>query len=165
MFFEKTIDAGEIPQGHAVTAIYELIPQGQSLPDPEGAPALMTDVVEPLGMEITAEEMVLVKVRYKEPGASEDDPSKQVSTSLGYDEAPIPFEDADTDTQFASAVAAFAEILKTSPYARPDMGEAIVEIVGANIADHQDRALLRAHMEGAFELLGFEEAGLDVTAE
>ena len=47
MFFEETIDAGEIPQGHAVTAIYELIPVGQSLPEVEGAPALMTDIVEP----------------------------------------------------------------------------------------------------------------------
>ena len=38
MFFEATIDAGEIPLGHAVTAIYEVIPVGQSLPEPEGAP-------------------------------------------------------------------------------------------------------------------------------
>jgi Ca-activated chloride channel family protein len=153
MFFEKTIDAGEIPQSHAVTALYELIPVGQSLPEVEGAPNLMTDIVEPLGMEITEEEMVLVKVRYKNPGATAEDLSKQVTASLGFGEAPAAFDDADSNLRFASALAAFAEILKTSPYARPDMADELLEILDETSGDHMDRLQLREQMVQAFELL------------
>jgi Ca-activated chloride channel homolog len=153
MFFEKTIDGGEIPQSHAVTALYELIPVGQSLPEVEGAPTLMTDIVEPLGMEITEGEMVLVKVRYKKPGASAEDLSKQVTASLGFGQAPLAFDDADSDLRFASTLAAFAEILKTSPYARPDMADDLLEILDETSGDHMDRLQLREQMVQAFELL------------
>ena len=153
MFHDVTIDAGEIPQDHAVTAIYELVPVGQSLPEVDGAPALMTDIVEPLEMEITPEEMVLVKIRYKETGATSEDPSRQVAESLAFDEAPLPFADAGADLRFASAVAAFAEILKTSPYSRPDLAEDIRAIVEETSGNHMDREQLSVQMQTAFDLL------------
>lgn len=131
MFFEDTVDAGELPAEHAVTALYELIPVGQSLPEPEGAPELLTTAVDPFDMEIAEDEMVLVKIRYKDIEDSEEDPSFQINTARLSGVEAMAFEDADPSFQFAVAVAAFAEILKESPFARKDMFGTIQNIVAA----------------------------------
>lgn len=147
MFFEASIDAGEVPLGHAVTAIYELIPVGQSLPEPEGAPALMTDVIEPLGLEILPDEKVRVKIRYKDRLAGKEDESTQMADSIEMDREAVLFEDADSDLRFASSVAAFAEILRGSPFASKENVEFIMEILADTIGDRMDRSQFLDHIE------------------
>ena len=68
-------------------------------------------------MEVDPEDWVLVKVRFKEPGASESDPAKEVALSLGADELTSTLEEGDADFRWSVAVAGVAEILKQSPYA------------------------------------------------
>ncbi len=153
MFFEASIDAGEVPLGHAVTAIYELIPVGQSLPEPEGAPALMTDVIEPLGLEILPEEKVRVKIRYKDRLAGKEDESTQMADSIEMDREAVLFEDADTDLRFASSVAAFAEILRGSPFASTENMEFIMEILADTIGERMDRSQFLDHVEQIQHLL------------
>ncbi|MCK5863043.1 MAG: von Willebrand factor type A domain-containing protein [Candidatus Hydrogenedentes bacterium] len=111
-FNDDTKDAGEIGAGHQVTALYQLVPTGaalepgvdvlryQSKPEPEidkGGP------VNP--------EWMTVKLRYKKP---EGDTSRLIElpwSSTGGD-----LSQATADMQFASSVAAFGMLLRSSQH-------------------------------------------------
>ncbi|MXW56245.1 MAG: DUF3520 domain-containing protein [Gemmatimonadales bacterium] len=112
-FNDDTKDAGELGAGHTVTALYEVVPAG--LPVPRG--------VDPLRYRPAAEppppveappaafedELLYVKVRYKDPDGSESrllahpvaDRSRSPSRSF----------------RFAAAVAGFGMLLRDSPHA------------------------------------------------
>jgi len=105
--------AGVIGAGHAVTALYELVPPGeivgsapgvdplkyQSQPRPKPSPAAGSD------------EVATVKIRSK-------DPEKDVSVLSEYTvkESESRFQKASVDFKFAASVAAFGMILRNSPY-------------------------------------------------
>ncbi|MBQ3934019.1 MAG: DUF3520 domain-containing protein, partial [Elusimicrobiaceae bacterium] len=61
-----------------------------------------------------SDELLTVKLRYKEP---ESDTSKLMSKVLKQD-AYVPFSKATEDTRFALSVAAFAELVKKSRFAK-----------------------------------------------
>jgi Ca-activated chloride channel family protein len=89
-FANDRTDAGDLGDGHRVTALYEISRT-------EGARGL-----EPL---------VRVDVRYKRPGASES--TLLTHTAQGKASR---FEGASEDLRFASAVAGFGMLLRESPY-------------------------------------------------
>ncbi|MFO1489733.1 MAG: von Willebrand factor type A domain-containing protein [Kiritimatiellia bacterium] len=106
-FNNDKIDAGDIGAGHTVTALYELVPAGQSVTD---APA-----VDPLKYQKSAEaaastatqEWLTVKLRHKAPDG--DVSSLQ--------EFPLPADAGERgeptrDFRFAAAVAAFGQRLR-----------------------------------------------------
>ncbi len=129
LFRDDTVDAGEIGAGHRVTALYELVMVGDEIPDIEGAPEAQDgDPVEG-DREIDDEDMVLVKVRYKDVDATEEDEAYEVSSTLQPDAIEDEISKADLDLQWVTAVASFAEILKDSPYADPERLDAIESIV------------------------------------
>ncbi len=111
-FNDDTKDAGELGAGHSVTALYEIIPVGAETD--VGLPS-----VDPLRYqqpgtpeeEIDPQEMMWVKLRYKEPTAD-------VSQKL---EHPVmnwildPGETTD-DFRFSAAVAGFGMMLRGSQY-------------------------------------------------
>jgi len=130
-FRDDVVDAGEIGAGHRVTALYELVPAAVAVPEPEGAAAIETGADYDGVVEVEASDLVLVKVRYKEPGATVDDPAFEVAASLPAASAATSHADLDADFRWAFAIASFAEILKESPYARPEDLEAIAGIVAA----------------------------------
>jgi Ca-activated chloride channel homolog len=98
-------DAGEIGAGHTVTALYEIVPAGSSE---------AFDKVDDLKYQKTtvtpSDELLTVKIRYKEP---KEDVSKlltrQVTGKAG-DSA------ASNNLQFASAVAEFGMLLRDSQF-------------------------------------------------
>ncbi len=109
-FNDDKKDAGEIGAGHTVTALYEIVPAGEPLPDQAS--------VDPLKYQVPAtertaspDELLTVKLRYKTP---DGDKSRLI-------EAPVRagaekgFEQASEDFQFATAVAAFGLKLRGSP--------------------------------------------------
>lgn len=153
-FREDRVDAGEVGAGHRVTALYELVLIGQSVPSAEGAPlALMGEPVEGL-RDINTEELVRVRVRYKEVGASPEDPAFEVSESLAPEAATTAIDELDDDVLWAAAIAAFAEILKDSPFAdRLDL-DRIESIVMAQALVDAERALFVEHFLTARILLG-----------
>ena len=110
-FNDDTEDAGELGAGHTVTALYEIVPAG--LPVPGGTVDDLRYQPED-DRETTAEsgfgeELMYVKVRYKDPDGS-------VSRLLAQ---PVVVEAADgpsTDLRFASAVAGFGMLLRDSPH-------------------------------------------------
>jgi Ca-activated chloride channel family protein len=110
-FNNDKIDAGEIGAGHTVTALYEIIPAGQSV---QGSPS-----VDPLKYQqpeqkvVTASnEILTVKVRYKAPDGQK---SSLIEIPLAASEIPSP-DKASEDFRFAAAVAAFGMKLRGSPH-------------------------------------------------
>jgi Ca-activated chloride channel family protein len=101
--------AGVIGAGHAVTALYELVPVGAST----------RPVVDPLkyqkppqpSSKVDAGELLTIKIRSKEP---EKDVS--VLSEFTVKDSKEKFSNASPDFKFAAAVAAFGMSLRDSPY-------------------------------------------------
>ncbi|MBN1654545.1 MAG: VWA domain-containing protein [Deltaproteobacteria bacterium] len=138
-FRNDVIDAGEVGAGHRVTALYELVMVGDEIPDIEGAPEPQDGEPVEGEREISAENMVLVKVRYKEVDATQEDPAFEVSSSLQPEQIADDYSNADMDFQWAIAIASFAEILKHSPYADRGRLDEIEEIVTEQTLRDVDR--------------------------
>jgi Ca-activated chloride channel homolog len=117
-FRDDVVDAGEIGAGHRVTALYELVMTGGTVPEAAAAPRVKSGEPVEGEREIEGDALVLVKVRYKQPGASEDDPATEVRGTLSPSAAGTSFETKDRDMRWAVAMAMFAEVLKHSPYAK-----------------------------------------------
>ena len=130
-FRDDAVDGGEVGAGHRVTALYEIVSAGGEIPSPEGAPTIEDgDPVEG-DREIAGEEMVRVKVRYKQPGASDEDEASEVFETLVPDDISASAWSLDEDYQWAVSVAAFAEILKGSPFRGNNDLAAIEDVVSA----------------------------------
>jgi Ca-activated chloride channel family protein len=111
-FNDDTRDAGEIGAGHTVTALYEIIPPGEAIPEPEVDELKYQQTPEQEDAEpIGSDELLTVKLRYKEP---EGETSARIERPLI--DAGAGLADMSEDFQFASAVAAFGMILRDSPY-------------------------------------------------
>ena len=119
------MDAGEVGEGHRVTALYELVLSGGTVPQPEAAPAPKKGDAYTGDLEIAADDLVLVKIRYKEVDATEEDPAHEISAGLGSGKV----GEADQDFEWAVAVASLAEILQQSPFAEPAALPRIEEIL------------------------------------
>lgn len=138
-FRDDRVDAGEVGSGHTVTALYELVLVGGEIPVVDQAP----DTVDgPPSDEELAEfdgELCRVRIRYKDVDATEDDSAYEVEEAIFPADVASSFDDADSDLQWASAIAAFAEILKESPYAQYDALDAIESVVNARAGTDADR--------------------------
>lgn len=111
-FNDDTKDAGDIGPGHTVTALYELVPAGQS-PTP-GVDPLKYQAAKPAPVVNDNPETMTVKLRYKQPEAQT---SKLLEVPVN--DADTAFDAAPQDFRFAAAVAAFAESLKGLQVAAP----------------------------------------------
>jgi len=106
-FADDRKDAGEIGAGHAVTALYEIVPTGAS-PVAIGDDSLTYQQVTLRPSSGHSPELLTIRLRYKEPTGSK---SRFLS---------VPVVDrgqrGSDDFRFASAVAAFAMVLRNSEY-------------------------------------------------
>jgi len=105
-FKDDKKDAGEIGSGHCVTAFYEIIPAGSD----EQVPAV-DNLKYQRKVEITPDagkgnELMTVKVRYKDPDAEN---SKQIVHAVKNEL--VAFHSLSEDFRFASAVAEFGLLL------------------------------------------------------
>jgi len=108
-FNDDKKDAGDMGAGHAVTALYEVVPVGVK------APSSTKPAVDPLKYQAPGAlsaassdgELMTVAVRYKAPGS---DTSKRIAHVVK--DASVPFAQASTDHRFATAVAHFALVLR-----------------------------------------------------
>jgi Ca-activated chloride channel family protein len=118
-FNDDKKDAGEIGAGHTVTALYEIIPAGQALPESRPVdplkyqPVVIDSVsarggIQPLSSQpSTLNELLTVKLRYKAPTGGA---SKLLEKAVTGDAESL--DKATADFRFASAVAAFAMKLR-----------------------------------------------------
>ncbi|MEZ4458496.1 MAG: von Willebrand factor type A domain-containing protein [bacterium] len=112
-FRDDKVDAGEIGAGHTVTALYEIKMK-------KGA----------------KRKLATVRVRHKQP-----DGYKATEQAFELTDADVRARvaDASKDFQFAAAVAAFAEILRESPYAKNISLDLVEEIAKASAGNREDR--------------------------
>jgi Ca-activated chloride channel homolog len=153
-FRDDVVDAGEIGSGHRVTALYELVLTEGDLPSAEEAPALDDGAAYDGPVEVSPSDLVLVKVRYKLPGATETDPASEVATSLSPTAVHEGFSDGGSDLQWAVAVASFAEIVKESPYADRAVLSQVEAIVSSQASRDDERAEFKALVSTTKGLLG-----------
>ena len=151
-FRNDVVDAGEIGSGHRVTALYELVFEESDMPMAAGAPAAEDGAIYSGEVEVDAADLVLVKVRYKTPDAKESDAAFEVAESLTPEEVHTGFENAASSLQWAAAVAAYAEILKESPYASNSALEAISQVLEAQADLDEDRKEFLALFQAANSL-------------
>lgn len=115
-FNDDSRDAGELGAGHSVTALYEVIPVGVDseveLPEVDDLRYQNSADGEDLDLDTeTAEEMMLVKLRYKEPTA---DTSQRIDRPVR--DRPVSLSQTSDDFRFAAAVAAFGMWLRQSEF-------------------------------------------------
>ncbi len=101
--------ASAIGAGHRVTALYELVPAGNS-PAPGVDPLKYQKPPQP-SANAGGDEMLTLKIRSKEP-----DSEKSVLSEYTIKNTSRKFSEASQDFKFASAVAAFGMVLRDSPY-------------------------------------------------
>lgn len=107
-FNNDKVDAGDIGAGHSVTAIYEVTPVGSAsnlIPN-------LRYAEESSSTKAASNEYGFLKLRYKRPGEST---SQLVTTPIKNELAPKT-KSLNRETQFATAVAGFAQLLKGSKY-------------------------------------------------
>jgi Ca-activated chloride channel family protein len=150
-FNDDKKDAGEIGAGHAVTALYEIVPKG--------APAPAAPAVDPLKYQgpgapsaaAASAELMTVSVRYKQP---QGDVSTKLSFVVADSDKPI--AQASDDYRFGVAVANVALLLRGSPDVKQSsLGSARSLAAGAVGADlHGDRREFLAMIDEAKRLQG-----------
>ncbi len=111
-FNDDRKDAGEIGAGHTVTALYEVIPNGQPVPSAAGVDPLKYQPPALYNGPVNGSEMLTLKLRYKTPEGS-------TSKLLEYPVANrvTDLQEASGDLKFAASVAAFGMLLRRSPHA------------------------------------------------
>jgi Ca-activated chloride channel family protein len=128
-FNDDKKDAGEIGAGHAVTALYEVVPVGQEVPSAK------IDALKYQNASTKAAaadgELMTVKVRYKAPDGKTSKLLQHVVKG-----APAELAKLSDDFRWATAIAGFGMMLRESPH-RGSLSWAQVEAlaVGARGAD------------------------------
>ncbi len=112
-FNDDKKDAGEIGAGHAVTALYEIVPAGVEADASRPKVDVLKYQAKPAASDAAdSNETLTIKLRYKEP---DGDTSTLVEFPVTDDGEK--FGSADIDTRFAAAVASFGMQLRRSEYA------------------------------------------------
>lgn len=138
-FKDDTKDAGEIGAGHRVTALYQIVPVGAEIGVEEA-----TDV-DPLKYQrpkkgsavSTSNEMMTVKLRYKQPDGDRSSPIEVPVKDKGKR-----FGQGSADFKFAASVAQFGLLLRDSKYKFNSSYEKVIET--ANRAKGKDSHGYRA---------------------
>jgi Ca-activated chloride channel homolog len=107
-FNDDTKDAGEIGAGHSVTALYEIVPAGVAI-DSSTVDPLKYQQTGPTTAAATSNELVTIKLRYKEP---DGETSRLITTVLHDRPGPM-----TANIGFASAVAEAGMLLRLSRHA------------------------------------------------
>ncbi|MEE9380832.1 MAG: YfbK domain-containing protein, partial [Hyphomonadaceae bacterium] len=113
-FNNDKVDAGEIGSGASVTAIYEVTPVDSDarLIDPSRYVA-----AQPLPENRLEGEFGYLRLRYKKPG---EDTSYLVEQAITEHDGFATIGDAPASTRFATAVAAYGQLLRGDPYLSDD---------------------------------------------
>jgi Ca-activated chloride channel homolog len=104
-FNNDKVDAGDVGSGQTVTALYEIVPVGgpRTVEQSRYAQPAVSAPATNDG------EYAFVKIRYKQPNS---DTSSMISTPVSRAAEKTRLDDASTDARFATAVAAYGEILR-----------------------------------------------------
>jgi Ca-activated chloride channel family protein len=123
-FNDDRKDAGEIGEGHSVTALYEIVPVGADVPGPSVDPLKYQETspgarpaASPANRQY-ADELMTVKLRYKAPDA---ETSRLITTVVRNRPQAM-----TSNVGFASAVAELGMLLRGSTYAATASFDAVI---------------------------------------
>jgi Ca-activated chloride channel family protein len=106
-------DAGELGVGHRVTAIYEIVPAGRSLPSLSKADSALVVVTQPdTSVAVGCNDLMVLQLRYKKPKGEQ--PSKLMEYRLNA--AAMDRKTESKNFLLASSVAEFGLLLRDSKY-------------------------------------------------
>jgi Ca-activated chloride channel family protein len=108
-FNDDQKDAGELGAGHAVTALYEIVPKGEQAPPPKVDPLKYQTPPGPAAAA-ASNELLTVNVRYKLPTSEVSAKFSRVVTDGG-----LPLAESSADFRFSAAVAEAALVLRGAP--------------------------------------------------
>lgn len=128
-FNDDTKDAGEIGAGHSVTALYEIIPANPEVESDESS-ALRYQTSRINEENAGSGELGFIQFRYKKPG---EDQSRLISSPIPG--VPVPFGDASSNLQFASAVAEWGSLLRGSEFGDKAPLERLIATVRTNLGE------------------------------
>ena len=149
-FNDDTKDAGEIGAGHTVTALYEVVPAGLKV-DATGVDELKYGEVASAtagaaegadDAKTPSEEMLTLKIRYKAP---DGDASEKLEFPITDNDQS--FAKASEDFKFASAVASFGMLLRSSEFKGNATYAAVAEIAEAASRDRDERGYRQEFVE------------------
>jgi len=103
-------DAGELGAGHTVTALYEVIPVG-SMQKTGGTDKLKYQETKIMNSAVSSNEIMTVKLRYKEPEQSKSRLIVKTVIDIGTD-----LKKSSENFRFSAAVAGFGMLLRDSKY-------------------------------------------------
>ncbi len=107
-FTDDKKDAGEIGAGHTVTALYEIVPVDEGAPVDDG---LRYQDRKVTGYDGLRNELLFVKIRYKEPDGEK---SREIREVLK--DKPARLARTSDDFRFSAAVAMFGLVLRDSEH-------------------------------------------------
>lgn len=123
-FSDDTKDAGELGAGHSVTALYEVIPVGANtnmeLPSVDELEYQQTEID---ASAYETNELMQVKLRYKQPDASESQLMVQPVVDAG-----VRLDTTSENFRFSAAVAGFGMLLRDSKYKGDMTFEKVLEL-------------------------------------
>jgi Ca-activated chloride channel homolog len=103
------VDAGEIGAGHTVTALYEVVPVGAAISPSVPPVDPLKYSVPPENARSNSNEMLTVKLRYKNPDGDKSESIERAVVDDGKQ-----FANASADFKFAAA--AFGMLLRDSEF-------------------------------------------------
>jgi Ca-activated chloride channel family protein len=140
-FNDDTVDAGEIGPDHTVTALYEVVLANSDLAKGLAIESRYQRASQPTPSAATetaqAGEIAFLKVRFKKPHG---DVSELLEFPLETAQVRGSVDAASADFRFASVVAAFAELLKGSPYSAGYDFAKIEELAASAVKGSDDPA-------------------------
>ncbi len=123
-FKDDKKDAGELGAGHAVTALYEVIPVGVKTDLTFSKPTAAPDAADKdTKLAANSQELLQVRLRYKAPKL---DTSQLITSSVV--DPNLTIDKASANLKFASAVAAFGMNISNSKYKGSTNFNTIVEL-------------------------------------
>jgi len=112
-FHDDNKDAGELGAGHRVTAIYEIVPVGQTLPPLTKADSALVVVAKPdTSVTVGNNDLMVLQLRYKKPKGEQ--PSQLMEYRLNA--AALDRKAESENFLLASSIAEFGLLLRDSKY-------------------------------------------------
>ena len=138
-FKDDKKDAGEVGAGHAVTALYELVPTGAKSEEVREVDALAYQQKGGLTEAARGGELLRLKLRYKDPEGDKSTPRE-----WPVDDRTTALDQTSADFRFAAAVAELGLLLRDSPHKAKATFEDVLKL--AESGRGQDRFGYRAEL-------------------
>lgn len=129
-FNDDQKDAGDIGAGHAVTALYEIVPAGAETVAARNVDPLKYQESPELTVAALGDELLTVKLRLKQPDSDKSD-----LLTFTYSDQRKSFGETDTGFRFASAVASFGMLLRDSKFKGNATFDSVLETASSALGD------------------------------